>query len=101
MIRVNTELRDLLKDYAASEGRTLEWCANTAVEQFVMGDGIEKDRQEKLEAKRHIVTEGVKLGKLPKDSLPIQEDRPLNKDTKDYSLCKHGQVKGFCKQGCK
>jgi hypothetical protein len=85
MIRVNTELRDLLKDYAASEGRTLEWCANTAVEQ----------------AKRHIVTEGVKLGKLPKDSLPIQEDRPLNKDTKDYSLCKHGQVKGFCKQGCK
>lgn len=27
--------------------------------------------------------------------------KPINKDTKDYSLCPHGQVKGFCKKGCK
>jgi hypothetical protein len=25
---------------------------------------------------------------------------PLNKSSKDYSLCKHGSVKGFCKIGC-
>jgi hypothetical protein len=27
--------------------------------------------------------------------------QPIQKDSKDYSLCKHGQVKGFCKSGCK
>jgi len=26
---------------------------------------------------------------------------PLNTETKDYSLCKHNQVKGFCKHGCR
>jgi hypothetical protein len=23
------------------------------------------------------------------------------KDTKDYSLCKHDQIKGFCRKGCR
>lgn len=36
-----------------------------------------------------------------KPVLKIEDNEPLNKAAKDYSLCKHGQVKGFCKQGCK
>lgn len=35
------------------------------------------------------------------ESHPPRTIKPLNKVKKDYALCKHGAVKGFCKSGCK
>lgn len=40
------------------------------------------------------------LKKIIDDKYPAKK-KPLNTETKDYSLCKHGNIKGFCKQGCK
>lgn len=77
MLRVNKEYKAMLKDYAEAEGRTLEWCTDKAVEQFVFEHGIDKDREEKKIIKRAIVTEGVVLGLLSKAALPIAEDKSM------------------------
>ena len=31
----------------------------------------------------------------------IPSPTPINKESKDYSTCNHGNVRGFCKKGCK
>lgn len=39
MVRLDERLRDRLKIYASVEGRTLEWCMNKAVQDFIETDG--------------------------------------------------------------
>lgn len=33
-------------------------------------------------------------------SINVQRPTAISKNDKDYSLCEHGQVRGFCKHGC-
>lgn len=75
----------------------------------------------------HLLDKWRKSGKIPSlptdgvktiviDSTPVGENEfhklvtdkksspvrpPINKEGKDYSTCKHGAIKGFCKKGCK
>lgn len=37
----------------------------------------------------------------PAKDWPPKRGEPIHTETKDYSLCKHGNIKGFCKLGCK
>lgn len=36
-----------------------------------------------------------------KQEYPPKKNTPVATQQKDYSTCKHGAVKGFCKKGCK
>lgn len=37
----------------------------------------------------------------PTAPILVEPPAPINKPKKDYSVCKHGFPKGFCKKGCK
>lgn len=47
----------------------------------------------------------IATAQVPREDVPVKNiagaDAPIHKDNKDYSTCSHGNVKGFCKKGCK
>lgn len=49
----------------------------------------------------NVVDETYQAPTTPAKNSRLATPRPINKGKKDYSVCKHGAVKGFCKKGCK
>lgn len=111
MIRVDPVLRDRLREYAATEGRTLEWSTNKAIEEFLMAYGpssaVLPDKAETDKWGAKIITlkkntprpQAVKLEMTPYPS--PDPELIITERNKDMEFCKHGAVKGMCKKGCK
>lgn len=53
--------------------------------------------------KSELINRLIAEHKTPPPTAPnvVESPTPINKPGKDYSVCKHGFPKGFCKKGCK